>query len=48
MDFFEAFDKINHSLLLHKLAHHGITGGVGAWIKSFLRDWQQAIVVDGC
>ena len=47
MDFSKAFDKVCHSLLLHKLSHYGITGHVNAWIASFLSDRRQAVVVEG-
>ena len=33
--------------LLHKMSHYGITGRTNTWIKSFLRDQQQAVMVDG-
>ena len=47
LDFAKAFDKVNHSLLVHKLAHYGITGRVNAWIQNFLKDRRQAVVVEG-
>ena len=47
MDFSKAFDKVSHSLLLHKIRHYGITGQVNNWIESFLTGRQQAVVVDG-
>jgi hypothetical protein len=47
MDFQKAFDKVNHSLLVHKLQHYGITGRSSVWIKNFLKNRQQAVVVDG-
>ena len=33
-------------VLIHKLSHYGITGRVNAWVKSFLGDRQQAVVID--
>ena len=47
MDFAKAFDKVSHSLLMHKLQHYGITGAINKWIKNFLSDRKQAVVVDG-
>ena len=47
MDFAKAFDKVNHSLLIHKLQRYGIRGEVKAWIEDFLRDRTQAVVVNG-
>jgi hypothetical protein len=36
MDFAKAFDKVNHSLLVHKLDHYGVRGEVNRWIVDFL------------
>ena len=47
LDFAKAFDKVNHSLLLHKLAHYGVRGAYSTWIADFLRDKRQAVVVNG-
>ncbi|KAL8582913.1 hypothetical protein ACOMHN_057066 [Nucella lapillus] len=47
LDFAKAFDKVNHSLLLHKIHDYGIKGKTNKWIKSFLSNRRQAVVVDG-
>ena len=47
LDFSKAFDKVSHSLLIHKLHHLGICGKVNTWIREFLRDRKQAVVVNG-
>ena len=47
MDFSKAFDKVSHSLLLHRLEHYGIRGNINRWIASFLCNRTQAVVVDG-
>lgn len=47
MDFSKAFDVVPHNLLLHKLQHLGITGNTLKWIRSFLIDRHQQVVVDG-
>ncbi|KAI8511868.1 hypothetical protein Bbelb_109680 [Branchiostoma belcheri] len=47
MDFQKAFDRVNHSLLVHKLDHYGIRGRINKWVASFLSDRKQAVVVNG-
>ena len=47
MDFSKAFDKVSHSLLIHKLDHYGIRGKTNAWIRSFLSNRKQSVVVEG-
>ena len=47
LDFEKAFDKVSHTLLVHKLRHYGIGGRLNAWIDSFLENRQQAVVVGG-
>ena len=47
LDFAKAFDKVNHSLLTHKLHHYGIRGATNNWIADFLNDRYQAVLVDG-
>ena len=47
MDFAKAFDKVNHSLLTHKLYQYGVQGQVLHWITDFLHDRRQAVVIDG-
>ncbi|MCG8047766.1 MAG: reverse transcriptase family protein, partial [Candidatus Thiodiazotropha endolucinida] len=47
MDFAKAFDKVCHSLLIHKLHHYGIQGKVNRWIQSWLTNRRQVVVVEG-
>ena len=47
MDFAKAFDKVDHILLIHKLHHYGIRGEVNTWIKNWLKDRTQSVVVEG-
>ena len=47
LDFAKAFDKVNHSLLIYKLQHYGIRGEVKEWIKDFIHQRQQSVVIDG-
>ena len=47
MDFAKAFDKVCHSLLTHKLHHYGIQGNGNRWIKNWLANRKQSVVVEG-
>jgi len=47
MDFLKSFDKVSHSLLIHKINHYGTRGKTNTWIQNFLSDRTQAVVVDG-
>ena len=47
MDFAKAFDKVNHSLLIHILRYYGIDGKTTRWIQNLLEDRQQTVVLDG-
>ena len=47
MDFSKAFDKVSHSLLLHKLHYYGIQGELNSWIQNFLFNRKQAVVLEG-
>ena len=47
VDIAKAVDRVNHSLLCHKLDHYGIRDGTNHWISSFLRERRQAVVVEG-
>jgi len=47
MDFSKAFDVVHHGRLLQKLSHYGIRGETNAWIKAFLGNRTQRVVVDG-
>jgi retron-type reverse transcriptase len=47
LDFAKAFDKVNHSLLIHKLQHHGIIGNSVRWIQNWLANRKQSVVIDG-
>ena len=47
LDFAKAFDKVGHERLLQQLQWYGVTGQTNNWIRSFLSDRTQAVVVDG-
>ena len=46
LDSWKAFDKVSHSLLLHKLYHYGIRGSTNQWIQTFLYN-RTVVTVDG-
>ena len=45
LDFSKAFDKVSHRLILHRLAYYGIKHEVLNWIKDFLSNREQTVVV---
>ena len=47
LDFKKAFDKVPHERLLRKLHGYGIRGKVYSWIKEFLSNRRQRVVVNG-
>ena len=47
LDFSKAFDTVPHRRLLGKLECYGIQGEIFDWIKSFLQDRRQQVVVNG-
>ena len=47
MDFSKAFDKVGHNHLLEKLKFYGIHGKSNTWIRDFLSNRKQVVVVDG-
>ena len=47
LDFAKAFDKVPHMRLLKKLEGHGISGKVLNWIRNWLMDRQQRVVLNG-
>ena len=47
VDYAKAFDKVDHELLLHKLKCYGITGKLLTWIRHFLKNRSQCVVING-
>ena len=47
LDFSMAFDKVNHSKLLWELHKYGIRGNALNWIRAFLGNRSQTVVLDG-
>ena len=47
LDFPKAFDKVNHSKLIWKLHNYEIRSNVLGWIRAFLGDRSQRVVVGG-
>ena len=46
LDFSKAFDKVDHRKLCVKLAHYGIQGKCHAWIKAFLSNRTQEVILN--
>ncbi|KAK4810280.1 LOW QUALITY PROTEIN: hypothetical protein QYF61_015310, partial [Mycteria americana] len=47
LDFSKAIDTVSHSILLEKLAAHGLNGCTLRWVKNCLDGWAQRVVVNG-
>ena len=47
LDFSKAFDTVPHSMLLEKLAAHGLDGCTLRWIKNWLGGRAQRVVMNG-
>ncbi|KAI8490261.1 hypothetical protein Bbelb_319990 [Branchiostoma belcheri] len=47
LDFSKAFDTVPHQRLLSKLQYYGIKGHILSWLKAFLTERTQTVVLDG-
>jgi hypothetical protein len=47
LDYAKAFDSVPHQRLLSKLRTYGITGNAVEWIKDFLANRSQKVVIKG-
>ena len=47
LDFSKAFDKVDHEIVLRKIAAMGIDGNLLKWIRSFLTQRYQSVSVNG-
>jgi len=47
LDFSKAFDTVPHSILLEKIAAHGLDGCTLCWMKNWLNGRAQRVVVNG-
>ena len=47
MDFQKAFDTVPHRRLIQKVSAHGIEGRLLGWLRDFLADREQRVVVNG-
>ena len=46
-DFRKAFDRVDHKILLDKIAYNGIRGNLWRWFKSYITNRTQKVVVNG-
>ena len=47
LDFAKVFDKVSYLRLVIKLQSLGITGNIFKWIKMWLSDRKQCVVING-
>ena len=47
LDFSKAFDKVSHEKVLLKIHEYGVRGNTFKWVKSFLDNRSQSVVLNG-
>ena len=47
LDLQNAFDTVDHKIIMHKLEFYGIRGGCNDWCKSYLSDRKQFVSING-
>ena len=47
LDFSKAFDKVPHKRIVEKVKAHGIGSNIWRWIKAWLSDGRQRVVING-
>ena len=47
LDFSKASDKVSHQRLLERLSYYGVRGNLHSWIKDFLTNRNQEVVLEG-
>ena len=47
LDFRKAFDLVSHKLLIHKMEKYGIEGQILKWVRNWLQDRTQKVVIRG-
>ena len=47
LDFSKAFDTVSHSILLTKLAAHGLDRATLLWVRNWLEGCAQQVVLNG-
>ena len=48
LDMSAAFDVVDHELLLQKLSQYGFDEAILCWIKTYLSDRSQCVIIEGC
>ena len=46
-DFRKAFDRVDHKILLEKIAYNGIRGNLWRWFRSYITNRTQTVVLNG-